>query len=300
MSRRVLVLTLIVLLMEACIAAFASAQVHIGDPIEYRVNIGPCDSVEVIEPKSVPLRILPVQCQVVLEDGGELVFHAALFDTGTIDVPALGVVTYRSGQPLDTFLSEERLIQVASILDDTTETPRPIKPYVEHPLRFADLWREYSLWAAIAVGVAALLYGIVWWRRRTKGGIEEQILPQLPPAELALKELISLRDKKYPDRGMLKEYYSEYSEIMRRYLEGNYSFPALEMTTHELSLEFKREVFPPCWQQELLPVLHQADLVKFAKEVPSLSDCARILDTGFRLVDLTRPLDNGATEKQAA
>lgn len=292
--------TLLVLEFMFLGAAIASAQIHVGDPIEYRVKITPCDSVEILEPKGVPLRVLPGKRQIAPESGGEIVFHAALFDTGAFDVPALRVVAYGSGQPLDTFLSDERHIQVVSLLDDTAATPRPIKPYVEHPLRFADLWREYAHWVAIAVGAAALLFAFIWWRRRTKQGIKEQVLPQLPPAELALRELISLRDKKYPDRGMVKEHYSEFSEIMRRYLEGNYSFPALEMTTHELSLEFKREELPTYWRQELLPILLEADLVKFAKEVPSLSECAKILDTGFRLVELTRLHDEDATEKQAA
>lgn len=274
------------LLLSVCV--FAEEMLQIGDPIPLEVSINVCDSVLVVEPGGLPLRVLPLESQPTIKSGGAFKFQVALYDTGSYVIPSLAVVQFKSGLT-DTIWTAERPIQIVSVLDDTTSTPRPIKPYAEHPLRFADVVREYWPWALGAFALGLLVYAWYRWKHRAQPGIAVAAPPPLPPAELAVRELIALRDKRYPERGMLKEHYSEFSEVMRRYVEGRYEFPALEMTTYDLAREFKRAELPACWREELLPILRESDLVKFAKEIPTLAGCTAILETGFQLVERTKP-----------
>jgi hypothetical protein len=60
------------------------------------------------------------------------------------------------------------------------------------------------------------------------------------------------------------------------------------MTTYELAAELKREDVPACLRDELLPVLRESDLVKFAKQIPTLAQAEKIVDLGFSIVDRTK------------
>ncbi|MBK6767177.1 MAG: hypothetical protein IPG71_13060 [bacterium] len=277
------------------------AQLQVGDPVSIDVTLPACDSVAVVETGDLPLRVLPLtQANSRSATRRAFTFEVALYDTGSYVIPSLGVVPFRNGIPLDTVWSGSRPVEINSTLDDTTTTPRPIKPYAEHPLRFADLLREYWLWLVGVIALAALVFAWRKWMRRAKSGVAIAAPPPLPPADLAVRELIALRDKRYPERGLLKEHYSEFSEVMRRYVEGRYEFPALEMTTYELATEFRRQELPACWREVLLPILRESDLVKFAKEIPTLGSCAAILETGFALIEQTKPTQDTAEASKAA
>lgn len=266
---------------------FALQSLKIGDPFHYSVNVPEADSVVVIEPADARIRILPYD-QLSKRDG-KFEFSAAAYDTGVIQVPPFTLLLLKNGQVIDSVVTEDREIIVEAILPDTALTPRPIKPFESHPLRFADVVREFWPWALFGILALGVLY--VWGKyfRNKKAITAVPSVLELPPSEIAIRELIAFRDKKYPERGMLKEHYSEFSEILRRYMERSWSFPALEMTTFELAHELKREDLPSCLYEELLPALREADLVKFAKEVPTLSSANLIVDLGFRIIEMTKP-----------
>ena len=65
---------------------------------------------------------------------------------------------------------------------------------------------------------------------------------------------------------MEKTHYFIFSEILRRYLESIRNFPAAEFTTEEIARHIKTEP-----DRKLIPLLQQADLVKFADNVPTVA-----------------------------
>ena len=75
------------------------------------------------------------------------------------------------------------------------------------------------------------------------------------------------------ERGEVKEYYSELTDIARTYIEEAIEIPAMESTTDELIAAFKIAVVKKKLSltdetiKNLEKVLKQADLVKFAKLV---------------------------------
>jgi len=289
------ILFALLLVLQIC---FGLDALKIGDPIKYSVKIPIADSLLVIEPTGLPVRVLPLD-PLHKPDGNVFEFSAAVYDTGTLDIPALAILLFKKGEVTDTIWTEPREVIVGSTLADSASAPRPLKPYEEHPLRVADIVREFWPWAVGALALAALVF--VWHRYRSRPKTGEVVAAPspLPPAELAIRDLIALRDKKYPERGMLKEQYSEFSEILRRYVEGRWEFPALEMTTYELASELKRNDLPASLREDLLPVLSESDLVKFAKQIPTLASANAIVELGFKIVEQTRPRLEAIKEGQA-
>jgi hypothetical protein len=96
--------------------------------------------------------------------------------------------------------------------------------------------------------------------------------PKLPPHEIALKELEELRDKKLWQNNKIKEFHSELTEIIRKYIEGRFGIPALEMISDDIIESINRLDIDNRKKEELTEMLRLADLVKFAKESPLPSE----------------------------
>ena len=67
--------------------------------------------------------------------------------------------------------------------------------------------------------------------------------------------------------GLVKEYYSSISEIIRRYIEDRFEFIALEMTTDEILMKLN-SITSNEYISSLKTLLQRADLAKFAKNKP--------------------------------
>lgn len=76
---------------------------------------------------------------------------------------------------------------------------------------------------------------------------------------------------------------------MRGYLEERFKVPALERTTDDLLLELRTSPIAPDLQQQLANMLRLADLVKFAKAVPSATENERMLTGAREFIKATIP-----------
>jgi hypothetical protein len=122
----------------------------------------------------------------------------------------------------------------------------------------------------LIAGIAALIYWYI--KKRQQNKIEEEIYKT--PIEKATSLLDTLEKKELWQQGEIKAYYSELTDIVRNYIEEAIEIPAMESTTSELieglqmaskkkRMKLSKETF-----DNLLTVLKQADLVKFAKSKP--------------------------------
>lgn len=187
------------------------------------------------------------------------------FDSGRYVIPQLKVLIDNK-----TFLSDSLYIQVNAIQVDTLKQPmHDIKEVIgsaEKPS--SNIW----IYLLLLAGVGAII-GLVYWLRKKKiQHKEEQI--SYTPIEKATIGLKKLEDKQLIERGEVKEYYSELTDITRTYLQEAVKFSAMENTTDELiqnlrHTALKRKlVFSEDMILALQKVLKQADLVKFAKSKP--------------------------------
>ena len=81
-----------------------------------------------------------------------------------------------------------------------------------------------------------------------------------------------------------KAYYTDVTNVLRKYISQRYNINALEMTSHEI-LESMKDI---CDVSELKVVFNTADLVKFAKYSTDANDMTYYLDSIVHFIDSTK------------
>lgn len=183
------------------------------------------------------------------------------FDSGSYTIPPQKIVINERVFSTDTIK-----IEVADVPVDTTKQKMyEIKPFIEvgsSPFNFLKL----LYWLVPLL----LIVGVGWYlfRRKKQREAREE---QLPPYEEALASLQKLDASNLLKSRRSKDYYSQLTEIVKRYLDREIDDTALESTTDELierlqlhkdagHFEFDSETIA-----KLNSILKRADLVKFAK-----------------------------------
>jgi len=140
------------------------------------------------------------------------------------------------------------------------------------------------LGALVFLALLALLFMLLLRRKKASSGI-----PKRPAHEIAYEQLERLKAKNLIGQAKTKEYYSEVSDIIRRYLENRFLLKAPEMTTEEF-LFYVREYSQLISGHKTLlkEFLLACDLVKFAKYVPLSEEIDAIFASAKKLVDETK------------
>ena len=187
------------------------------------------------------------------------------FDSGKYSIPSVKVLI--NNKP---FFTDSIKVEVSNVVVDTLKQKMyDIKPIAEVTSSKSWIWKLLLILVLLA-GIAAFVY---WWLKiRQKKEIEEEIFKT--PIEKATSLLNTLEKKELWQKGEVKAYYSELTDIARNYIEEAIDIPAMESTTSELiegirvaSLK-KKMVLTQETIENLERVLKQADLVKFAKSKP--------------------------------
>ncbi|MDR3267182.1 MAG: hypothetical protein LBT24_06415 [Tannerella sp.] len=117
--------------------------------------------------------------------------------------------------------------------------------------------------------ICVIGYFLQKMRNRKPKDIETKPVSKIPPHEQAIKELKEIREQKLWQQGRNKEYYTEVTDTLRRYITSRYGTSVMEKTTFEI-LEVIRDEEPG--NKEVLGTLKQilqlSDFVKFAKLHP--------------------------------
>jgi len=187
------------------------------------------------------------------------------FDSGKYTIPSVKILIDK--QP---FLSDSIRVEVANVKVDTLQQKMyDIKDIAAVDNGFGDWW-IYVLIGIVIIGIGAFVYWFVKKRQQKK--IEEEVYKT--PIEKATSLLNNLEQKELVQKGEIKEYYSELTDIARNYIEEAIHIPAMESTTSELIQAIrlastkKKMTLTPETVENLERVLRQADLVKFAKSKP--------------------------------
>ncbi|MHC0439310.1 hypothetical protein [Flavobacterium sp. 3-210] len=187
------------------------------------------------------------------------------FDSGKYVIPSVTILIDKKP-----FFSDSIKVEVANVKVDTLQQ----KMYDIKDISTADeglgSWWKYVLALVIILGIGAFVYWYVKKRQQKK--IEEEVYKT--PIEKATSLLNNLEQKELVQKGEIKEYYSELTDIARNYIEEAIHIPAMESTTSELIQAIrtastkKKMTLTPETVENLERVLRQADLVKFAKSKP--------------------------------
>jgi hypothetical protein len=217
-----------------------------------------------------------------------------------LELPPVPVAIARASGAVITLCTAPHRITVEDpIANDPDPKPRgnpPPRPQLEEWTAL----KHAVLGAAAAVVLGALLaWAVRWWMRRPRPS--RPAPPPRPPWEVALEELSDLERERLVDRGELSEHFDRVSHAVRRYLGDRYGFDGLECTTSELVAELRRIVPPIVVLEDIETFLARADLVKFAKAVPTEAECHGALEHGRAIVNRTiPPLPVAPPEPEAA
>ncbi|TDX09169.1 hypothetical protein [Flavobacterium sp. S87F.05.LMB.W.Kidney.N] len=187
------------------------------------------------------------------------------FDSGRYTIPSIKILIDKKP-----FFTDSIKVEVANVKVDTLQQ----KMYDIKDISSVDEgignWWIYVLIVLVIIGIGAFVYWYVKKRQLKK--IEEEVYKT--PIEKATSLLNNLEKKELVQKGEIKEYYSELTDIARNYIEEAIHIPAMESTTSELIQAIrtastqKKMTLTPETVENLERVLRQADLVKFAKSKP--------------------------------
>jgi hypothetical protein len=226
-----------------------------------------------------------------IQDGKRITtaeYTISTFFTGNFEIPPLTIGYILPGDSTLRQLSTEAIpITVESMLPSEAGDIRDIKPPVKIPWTLSELlpWIVGG-GLLLAVGTGFLLY---YLRRKRGGGpFAGKREPDRPPHEIAREALDLLRNGDLLKKGKVKLYYIRLSEIVRRYFQGRYFIPALEMTTTELMTglpftEMDNESFGQTGD-----LLQTCDLIKFAKMIPPEETHGSLLESAYTIIDRTQ------------
>ena len=249
-----------------------SNTVNIGEQINYFLNVE-VDTVQKIEfPEDIQispmevLEVFPTDTQKVKNKYLLTKKYAIIqFDSGFYQIPPQRVLLNGFSR-----LSKSVKIRVNDVKVDTLKQNLfEIKPFNPVNRNYDDLINKLLLYLVIIIFIVGIVYALIIYRRK----ISEK-KKMIPPFEKAIKALKELEKREPIFQEEYKKYYSELTDVVRRYLEEEANIDALESTSDQLLL--KLELYKDSGKlgleestiKNLKTVLNTADLVKFARAVP--------------------------------
>lgn len=155
-------------------------------------------------------------------------------------------------------------------------------------------WKDYKwLWGLIAalIVVGILIY-LLQKRKPQRTPVPEVAqVPVIPAEDEALEALKKLQESQIWLHGKEKEYHSELTYIVRRYLSRRYDVAALEMTSDEVITSLDSTPLPNDVKPKLSEILQIADIVKFAKGETSGDLNERFLHDSIEMIHKTTKID---------
>jgi len=183
------------------------------------------------------------------------------FDSALYLLPPFRVIAGK-----DTVYSAELALKVSTIPVDTESGKfYDIKGVRTPPFVLAD----YLSWilAILAILAAAALVGFIIYRLINKKSLVpfKKEEPYVPPHIRALRKLEAIKEEKLWQAGKIKEYHSEVTDTLRKYIEERFEIGAMEMTSGEILDDIKKYKEADAVYNHLKQILILADFVKFAK-----------------------------------
>lgn len=204
------------------------------------------------------------------------------FDSGQYVIPH---IPFLYGN--DTLKSNALLFKVNTVPVDTTKAIKDIKGPYEAPISLA----EILPWALGGLGVIILIVLLIYIIRKIirKEPILRKVKPLEPAHIIAYRDLEKLKEQKLWQKEKIKEYYTELTDILRKYLWNRYAIRTLERTSDEILQSLKNSPFYDEQPYLLLKdIFYLSDLVKFAKLKPLPDEHQKCYEDALRFVDKTK------------
>lgn len=206
-------------------------------------------------------------------------------------IPSLPYIIQDKGKS-DTLHSQALPLEVQSVITAETVDIKGLK--AQQVSGQAPLW-----WIWIIAIVTVIFIGYFLYKRfLSKKSSIVATVPLLPPYEEAIAALHELERKKYLQRGLVREYVFDISEILKRYIERRFSINASEFTTEEMVAWLGISGLESKLKQSVEWFFRTSDPVKFARYIPDDPITNKLSSTVNDFLDATRPvLEASSTSK---
>tara|TARA_B100001250_G_scaffold156227_1_gene134268 strand:- start:884 stop:1726 length:843 start_codon:yes stop_codon:yes gene_type:complete len=164
--------------------------------------------------------------------------------------------------------TEGILLNVQSIELEENAKLKDIKKPFNEPIGWSDIWPFLFVILIILLAIYVLKKYVF---KKEKKKEKRKPIVIIRPDITALEQLNKLEHAEIWQKGDIKNYYSQLSEIIRRYCENRFQFIALEITTDEILIELAEEINTK-EITKLKILLERADLAKFAKSKPAKNE----------------------------
>lgn len=209
--------------------------------------------------------LLPFHFEVIKDSIGsdagsyERKIEFAVYEEGKFTIP---VLEFKVGDKiLKTIPYEVEVINTAQKADQIND----IMKNKEVKLEVKDYWELYKWYILAALAVIALIIAVILfvkWGRKSKSS------PAVATNQ-TLKELDSLKKKKYIEEGNYRSFYVELIDISRKFITKQYHVPADVLLTDDLVQRMKENNTISQENEKVVEdVFLRGDLVKFAKTFP--------------------------------
>ncbi|REC51263.1 hypothetical protein DRF68_07105 [Candidatus Chryseobacterium massiliae] len=183
----------------------------------------------------------------------------AVFDEGKFTIPELEFKV--NGKVLKTIPYEIDVINTAQKTDQIND----IMNNKEVKLEATDYWELYKFYILAAIAVICLIIAVIMF---IKYGRKPKDSPVVATNQ-TLKELDSLKKKKYVESGNYRSFYVELIDISRKFIAKQYRVPADVLLTDDLIDVMKKNNTISQENEKIVEdVFLRGDLVKFAKTFP--------------------------------
>ena len=213
------------------------------------------------------------------------------FDSGRYSIPKLVVKINQKD-----FTTDSLSILVNPVkLDTTKQQMYDIKNIIASEEEPSSEWWKWLILLALILASGFGSYFIIKRLQKAKANREEIFAS---PIEKAIAYLQNLDKKQLVQKGEVKEYYSEMTDIARTYIEESVDIPAMESTSSELLDALKKAISQKKMfvsKEDLAKfkaVLENSDLVKFAKSQPLQFEIEKdkgIIDKFLLIIDKALP-----------
>ncbi len=254
-----------------------STSIEIGEQVTYQINVEADSTDLVVFPEGQtfqPLEMIESYQIDTTKSNAKFnlikKYGLTQFDSGAYTIPRQKIIIGNR-----TIFTDSLKVEVNNVVIDTTKQGLyNIKPFTRVD-KSSSQWWKYLLLGLLTLGLLGfLLYWFIW---RKKPLSEDEKIALLPPYDRAKLALKKLEESDYLKQEELKNYYSELTQIIRKYLDEKVYDHSLESTTNELinrlnllkegnQIDLSKETI-----KNLESILKRADLVKFAKSSPDVA-----------------------------
>ncbi len=210
-------------------------------------------------------------------------FEIMAFSLGDKEIgPVKAAYTDPNSSRTETVVSNSIKIKIKSVLTSADSDIKDIKENI--PLKLPTY--VYLLAVLILAAVIYLIVKLTKYLLSRKNNVAQIVKT---PEETAEGRLAELDGASLPEKGLIKEYYSTLSEILRDYIQARHEIPAPDLTTAELCRCLKNVDFPQQSVHSIRSLLQQCDLVKFAKFIPEKENYSKDFDETVKIYQSIRP-----------